>query len=476
MNIVIVGGGTAGWIASYFILNAQPNKHNVTVIESSKIGIIGAGEGSTGSMLDLLSGTYFNSRIDIYDFLSQTDGTPKMGIYHENWKGDGEGYFAPLDGSESWAEWDDYLFKYAYAAVGKDQMHVSSPLGYDYESKNYHPAAFHFDGHKVGEFFKKKCLSKGATIIDAVVEKIEKDESNNIISLELDNQQTIKGDMFIDCTGFARLLMKELGVGWKSYKDYLPVNRAMPFLVNYEEGETPPPFTRSTAMSSGWMWTIPLQSRKGCGYVYDSNYITDEEAQAEIENYLGKKIKPIKFIKFESGSSEVFWKNNVLALGLASAFVEPLEATSIHSTIMQLLFFVNEYLVEDKENTITDYNIETYNKKIGKLYDINMDFISFHYQGQRNDSPFWNSIQENKKISPYADIYLKRSKNKIPSILETDGLFGTPTAALWNWIGAGLGIITRDQAEKELRESGLLEKAKLYFKTRQENEKNTPSY
>jgi hypothetical protein len=105
-----------------------------------------------------------------------------------------------------------------------------------------------------------------------------------------------------------------------------------------------------------------------------------------------------------------------------------------------------------------------------------MDFISFHYQGQRNDSPFWNSIQGNKKISPYADIYLKRSKNKIPSILETDGLFGTPTAALWNWIGAGLGIITRDQAEKELRESGLLEKAKLYFKTRQENEKNTPSY
>lgn len=471
MNIVIVGGGTAGWIASYFILNAQPNKHNVTVIESSKIGIIGAGEGSTGSMLDLLNGTYFNSNIDIQEFLEETDGTPKMGIFHQNWSGDGTGYFAPLDGTESWAEWEDHLFKYAYAAVGKDKMHVASPLGYDYESKNYHPAAFHFDGHKVGEFFKKKCLAKGATIIDAVVEEIQKDKSNNIVSINLDNQQTIKGDMFIDCTGFARVLMKELDVGWKSYKNYLPVNRAMPFLVDYEEGETPPPFTKSTAMSSGWMWTIPLQSRKGCGYVYDSNYITDQEAQAEIESYLGKKIKPIKFIEFESGSSEVFWKNNVLALGLASAFVEPLEATSIHSTIMQLLFFVKEYLMEEKNETITDYNIETYNNKIKKLYDLNMDFISFHYQGKRNDSPFWNSIQNDKKISPYANVYLKRCKNKIPSILETVGLFGTPTAALWNWIGAGLGIITREQAENELRQSELMEKAALYFKTRQEKER-----
>ena len=470
MNIVIVGGGTAGWIAAYFIIKAQPQVHKITVIESSKIGIIGAGEGSTGSLTDLLSGAYFDSKIDISQFLNETDGTPKMGINHENWSGDSTGYFAPIDGSETWSNWDDYLFKYAYAAVGKDQMHVASPLGYDYEAGNYSPAACHFDGHKVGEFFKKQCIADGAVVIDAVVNDIIKDSNGDITSLHLDNQETINGDLFFDCTGFARILMKEVGVDWKLYNKYLPVNRAMPFQIEYEVGESPEPFTKATALSSGWMWTIPLQSRKGCGYVYDSNYITDEEAQLEIEKYLGKKIKPIKFIKFDSGRSEVFWKNNVVGLGLASAFVEPLEATSIHSTIMQLLFFVKEYLLEDKTNTINEYNINSYNEKIARLYDSTMDFISFHYQGNRSDTPFWKSIKSSKKISPYAKTYLERCKNKIPSILETVGLFGTPTAALWNWVAAGINVINRDQAKKELTDSGMLPKAAQYFKSRQDKE------
>lgn len=470
MKIVIVGGGTAGWIAAYFVSKAQPGLHKISVVESSKIGIIGAGEGSTGSMRELLTGSYFNFSVDIDQFLKETDGTAKMGIYHENWTGDGSGYFAPLDGTESWAAWEDYLFKYAYAGIGKEEMHVGSPIGYKYARGQYEPDAFHFDGHKVGEFFKKMCLADGVKIYDAVVNEIIQDQTGDITAISLDSGEILDGDFFIDSTGFSRILLKKLGVNWKSYKEYLPVNRAMPFLVHYENGETPPPFTRATALSSGWMWTIPLQSRKGCGYVYDSNYISDEQAQAEIEDYLGKKIKPIKFINFESGRSETFWKNNVLGLGLASAFVEPLEATSIHSTIVQLLFFVKEYLLADKETTVTDYNRKTYNEKIERLYDINMHFISFHYQGNRNDTPFWQSIKKDKKISPMAETYLKRCKHKIPSILETSGVFGTPTAALWNWIAAGIDVITREQAKKELIESGYLDAAVNYFKTRKELE------
>jgi len=459
MKIVIVGGGTAGWIASYFITKAQPGKHEVTVIESSKLGIIGAGEGSTGTMSDLLKGAYFDATIDVNEFLKATDGTCKMGIYHKNWSGDGFGYFAPLDASPSWASWTDTYFRYVLAKFKRDKIHLSTPIGQDFENGKVIPQAFHFDGHKVGEFFKNICKKDGVTIIDSVVDDISLDEQGNIDSLTLDNGTKINADLFIDCTGFARILMKKIGVDWHSYSDCLPVNTAMPFLLEYEPGEKILPLTGATALSSGWMWNIPLQTRRGCGYVFDRNFITEEQAQKEVEDYLGKKIKPIKFIKFDGGRSTAFWKNNVLALGLAAAFVEPLEATSIHSTIMQLLFFVKEYLLDNKDDTITDYNQETYNQKITRLYDLQIDFISFHYQGGRDDTPFWRNIKENNKISSNASTYFKRCQHKIPGILETNGMFGSPTAGLWNTIGAGLGILTPEMARKELEESNYWDKA-----------------
>jgi tryptophan halogenase len=224
----------------------------------------------------------------------------------------------------------------------------------------------------------------------------------------------------------------------------------MPFILEYKKNEQILPYTTATALSSGWMWNIPLKTRKGCGYVFDENCISRIDAQKEIENFLGHKIKPIKFIKFDSGRSEVFWKNNVLSLGLSSAFVEPLEATSIHSTIIQLLFFVNEFLMKDKNETILKYSQDSYNTKISKLYDLTLDFISYHYQGGRNDTKFWKNI--NGKMTPNAKIYYERSKKKIPSVLETNGIFGSPTAGLWNWISAGLKIITPNQSKNELKE------------------------
>jgi tryptophan halogenase len=463
MNIVIVGGGTAGWIAAYYIAKAQSGKHNITVIESSKLGIIGAGEGSTGSMLDLLNGHFFNAAIDIPTFLKETDGTVKMGIYHKNWTGDGTGYFAPLDGTNTWAAWDDYMFKYGLANYGKEGMHKTSPIGMNFAKGIKTPSAFHFDGHKVGEFFKKICINDGVKIIDAIVDNVHVNDLGDIDQITLDNQSVVSGDFFIDCTGFARVLMKQIGVGWKSYQEHLPLNTAMPFLLDYDSNEKIEPYTGATALSAGWMWNIPLSTRRGCGYVFDKNYISREDAQKEVEQYLGRKIKPIKFIEFDAGRSEVFWKNNVLTLGLASAFVEPLEATSIHSTIIQLLFFVNEYLLDSKELTESEYNRKSYNQKISKLYDVNMEFISFHYQGGRNDTPFWRSIKEKNKVGVDAKIYVERCKHKIPGILETVGLFGTPSACLWNWVAAGIDLITPERARKDLEVSNLYNKADTEF-------------
>lgn len=454
MNIVIVGGGTAGWIAAYFILKSQPKKHNITVIESSKIGIIGAGEGSTGTMIDLLNGSYFNYQIDLQEFMSETDGTPKLGIYHQNWTGDGSGYFAPIDASPTWANFEDVIFKYALSKYGKQGMHLASPIGQSYQKNDFsNPGAVHFDGHKVGKFFKKQCEKDGAVTIDDVVSEVKIDKDNNVSSIILESGKEIKSDFYIDCTGFSRIIMNKLKVGWHSYKDYLTVNTAMPFILEYDKDEKPNPFTKATALTSGWMWEIPLSTRKGCGYVFDSNYISREEAQNEIERYLGKKIKPIKFIEFESGRSEVFWKNNALCLGLASTFVEPLEATSIHTTIVQLLIWIKEYLHNETEKTITSDNQLSYNQKITRLYDLTMDFISFHYQGNRNDTPFWQDIRKNKVISQGARIYKNKSKDRIPGFLEINGIVGSPAAALWNWVGAGIDIITPEQALKDLVDS-----------------------
>lgn len=452
MKIVVVGGGTAGWIAAYFLMNDHPGDHEIHVIESSKIGIIGAGEGSTGTMLELLNGSYFPKSVDVQNFLDEVDGTIKQGIYHQNWNGDGKGYFAPIDTSPTWFKWEDEYFKYVLSEFGTDKLHLASRIGIEYENRSVNDTALHFDGHKVGKFFKRICQQNGVKVYDNVVDEIYTDTKGNITKLLLDDGKELDGDFFIDCSGFARILSKKVGIKWKSYSDYLPVNTAMPFIIQYEPGEQPNPYTKATALSSGWMWEIPLKTRKGQGYVYDNRFITNEQAQQEVEEYLGKKIEPIKFINFDSGRSEDFWKNNVLTLGLCSAFVEPLEATSIHSTIIQLLIFSKEFCYKDKTNTVTRSNADIYNEKIGTLYDTILDFISYHYQSKRNDSEFWQHIHKNDVVTEKAKHFLRKSKKQVPGFLEINGIIGSPSVGLWNWISAGLEIVTPEQCASELGE------------------------
>jgi len=451
MKICIVGGGTAGWIAAYFLVNDHANEHKITVIESSKIGIIGAGEGSTGTMVELLNGTYFNKSVDIEDFLQKTNGTKKQGIYHNNWTGDGTGYFAPIDTSPTWYHFEDTYFKFVLGHLGKEKLHMSSPIGIDYEYKrNEAASAFHFDGHKVGEYFKGHCIKSGITLIDAVVNDAICDSKGNIKDVMLDSGDRVEADFFIDCTGFSKILAEKVGIKWKSYSEYLPMNSAIPFQLKHNECETIKTYTSAHALSSGWMWEIPLQDRKGCGYVYDDNFISQDQAVEELETVLGREIEPIKHIKFDSGRSDAFWKKNVLVLGLSAAFVEPLEATSIHSTIIQLLIFSKEFLFKSFSDTNKDSSRREYNEKISILYDSILDFISFHYQGKRNDSEFWKWIQNDKIVSPRADHFYKKSKLKIPGFLEIHGIIGSPNVGLWNWVSAGIDVITEDQARREI--------------------------
>jgi tryptophan halogenase len=464
MKITIVGGGTAGWIAAYYISKAQPKMHEIAVIESSKIGIIGAGEGSTGSMVSLLDGSFFNYKANIEEFVSKTDATPKMGIRHKNWGIKKESYYAPLDVSPTGLTNNDYIFKHVLSTYGKEKMHLASKIGQNYENnKYYNYSAFHFDGHKVGKFFKEECLKDGVKVYDSVVQKTNITEQENIKSIVLDDGYILESDLFIDCTGFSRLLMKSIGTEWVSKKDVLPMDTAMPFLLNYSEEEVVMPETTATALSSGWMWDIPLYTRRGCGYVFDSSFISKEDAQKEIETYLGKEISPIKFIDFDSGYSSYFWKNNVLCLGLSSSFVEPLEATSIHNTIVQISIFVDQFLDVDSNTTFVKTKQNLYNKRIKFLMDLTVDFISLHYQGGRKDTEFWKHIVDKKVVTENANTILEQAKYKIPGYTIMEGMYGSFSVPLANWNLAGMGIITKEQAKYELeKESKTLYSKKIY--------------
>jgi hypothetical protein len=463
MKITIVGGGTAGWLAAYYICRAQPKIHDITVIESSKIGIIGAGEGSTGSMIDLLSGLFFNSKIDIGDFMIKTDATFKMGIRHHGWSPHVKEYFAPLDVSPTGFSLDDYLFKYVLVNYGAEKIHLASKIGIEYEEKKYSAYALHFDGHKVGNYFRSLCINDGIKFLDREI--LDVDINNGeVYSVTTDQGEKIISDFFIDCTGFSRILMKKLGVGWKSYSDVLTVNTAMPFILKYDKDETILPETKAIALSSGWMWNIPLTTRRGCGYVFDNRYISHEQAKIEVENYIGKEITPIKWISFDSGHSELFWKSNALCLGLSSSFVEPLEATSIHNTIVQIAVFVSEFLKDSKQETLDYLNQKTYNERIGFLNKLTIDFISLHYQGGREDTEFWRDIKNKNRCTDYAKKILNLAEKKIPGMVIHEGMFGSFSIPLVNWNLAGMGILSRTQAEKDLIRNNNYVLAESYHK------------
>ena len=464
MNIVIAGGGTAGWLAALFISKTQPNSHNVTVIASSKIGIIGAGENATGLFKSVLDGRFFNLNIDINDFMDKTEATYKNGILNVNWTKDGSDYFTPLGCCPSYQSGDDVIFKYALAN-DKKNMHTYTDSGYLYSKGRWEEdlQSFHFNSHKAGEYLKNLCLESKVKVIDSVISEVELSNTGDISGLRTESGDLISGELFIDATGFSRLLMKKLGINWKSYKDILPVDRAIPFFLDDPE-LMKKRYTTATALSSGWMWNVPLQTRVGAGYTYDSNYLTEEDAIHEVEEYLGYKVNPIKVIKFDAGRTEVTWVKNCVAVGLSQSFVEPLEATSIHSTIAQLIVFVNEVLLSTWEKTNNPISKKKFNELCDHMGDATADFISLHYQGGRTDTPFWKHMTENKVVTEFTAEVIELAKNKIPSVgtFRRD-LLDTAPICLWNWTLAGLNLLTPEVAKESLVATGNELQAKTWI-------------
>lgn len=469
MEIIVVGGGTAGWAAALMMCKIRP-EHKVTVIESSKIGIIGAGEGSTGVLTNLIQNEMWDLGCDEKDFIKECDATIKYGIKHKAWNNNKDYfYYGPIDGTATSNDASDIIFQYALAYVEQEDLHKATELGINIaksknsflEYKGNH--AYHFDAHKVGKYFQKVC-GTAVKHIDTEVEDVILDSNSGFVtSLQLSNGQKIKGDFFIDASGFKRVIMNKLNAEWVSYKDHLPVNSALPFLLPYEEDEIVEPVTTAWAQNNGWCWQIPTLHRKGCGYVFSDDFVSVDQAHAELEQTIGRKVDPIKHIKFDSGKLKDQWIKNCMAIGLCGAFAEPLEATSIHTTVIQLKDFIFGCLGKDKDETCNNATIDAFNDRMGYLYDSMRDFLVAHYTCGRNDTEFWKYIDSGKTITPFVKAMHDVCKARVPNTTLFQRMEGGAGWPLWSYVLAGTGKLTPEIARNEINFNNDLFRAEVTY-------------
>ena len=301
-----------------------------------------------------------------------------------------------------------------------------------------------------GKFLKAR--SAGIGIVDAVVTGVERDgETGNIRALVLDGGEKLAGDFFVDATGFRKqLIVKELNAPWISYARELPVNRALPFWLDIKPGEEIANYTLAWAQEAGWMWQIPTQTRYGCGYVYSDEFRTPEEAKLEVERVLGREIEARGDIRFQIGRLEKAWIGNCLAVGLSSSFLEPLESTSIHGTIVQMMLFADRYLKHPAD--MTDADRDDYNARVGRQVDDFRTFVNTHYVVERDDTPFWRNVRA-ERLHPETRERLAHWQREMPRREHfADFLFGLPhvETQLHYPVLDGLGLLDPKLAKSEM--------------------------
>ncbi|HEY6126464.1 MAG TPA: tryptophan halogenase family protein [Steroidobacteraceae bacterium] len=400
-DIVIVGGGTAGWMAAAcFARLLKSPDIRIQVIESDAIGSVGVGEATIPHIL------YFNRLLGLDEdaFVRTTNATFKLGIEFVNWGRVGQRYIHPfgpygvnMEGLHFHHFWlrhsrsadapgvDAYNLQVLAAQAGRFQRPEMKMQGSPLQTISY---AFHFDASLYAKFLRDFALARGVTRIEGKITRVQQHaESGFIESVTLESGQTIPGDLFIDCSGFRGLLTEQtLQSGYDDWGSYLPCDRAIARACR-KVGD-PIPYTRATAKSAGWQWRIPLQSRTGNGHVYCSEYLSDEAALESLNSDLdGETISEPNFLRFRAGIRRKPWNKNVIALGLASGFLEPLESTSIHLIQSAIARLMTNF----PDKSFNQPDIDYYNRRTRLEFEQVRDFIVLHYHATaRDDSPFWD--------------------------------------------------------------------------------------
>ena len=483
-NIVVIGGGAAGWMTSIYAKHLYPES-DITVIASEEIGILGAGESTTPMFIDFLDIV----KIPFYDLIKNCGATIKVAARFTNWNKDGGYYYNSFSADDdiSIAELNSFIDpinQYHSRAMVYSISKNNSQGEFDFNSKladnnrfpfsyNYDRLAhfsLNFDARMAADYFKKVAIQeRGIKYISDEVVSFDSDEHGNIKNINCKNNN-VSSDFIFDCSGFKRLLIgNHFNSEWKSYSENLPADKAFPFFLSHDQiGQGVVPYTNAVAMKYGWMWITPLQHRYGCGYVFDSSYITVEEAKKEVEEYFGFEVNPPKpglFFEFNPGMYKKVWINNCIAMGLSAGFIEPMEATAILSNLHSLKKLPsNVYDLINYSQSDKDLFNFTYEKEQEEI----LDFIYLHYVTNRDDTPFWKDFTINNKMSSKLNSILEKSKN---NMLEYKDFEDTKMFALENYLFVlqGNGIINNDPYLDEFNNSYSEEENKNYelFKIKQ---------
>ena len=448
-EVVIVGGGTAGWMAAAALSRFLNNGYTrTTLIESEEIGIVGVGEATIPPLLS------FNSLIGINenDFVRETKATFKLGIEFVNWGSLGQRYFHPfgtigqdLQGipfhqlylRERQRRVLPDISAWAMSAVAAAQGKFVRPgRGAPYPL-NQVLYAFHFDAGFYARFLRGHAEQAGVRRVEGKIVDVRlRAEDGNVEAVQLADGQVVEGELFIDCSGFRGLLIEQaLETGYEDWTHWLPCDRAIAAPCSHA-GRLDP-FTRSTAHSSGWQWRIPLQHRMGNGHVYCSSFISDDDAERVlVENLEGELLADPRHLSFTTGRRKLAWNRNVISMGLSSGFVEPLESTSIHLIQAGIARLIA--LFPDKR--FNPIERDEYNRRMQSLFEWVRDFIILHYKAtSRDDSDFWKQCAEMSIPDSLAGrIELFRDKARVFADAE---LFNTVS---WVSVMLGQGIVPDD--------------------------------
>jgi tryptophan halogenase len=403
-QIVIAGGGTAGWMAAVALAKVLRGKASVTLVESEEIGTVGVGE-ATIPMLRLFNRVV---GLDEDEFVRETQGSFKLGIEFVNWGRLGSRYmhaFGPV-GQDLWTvPFHQYWLKMHQAGqarpLGEYAMtrvaalrnkFMRAPTDMQNSPLNDIAHAFHFDAGLYARYLRRHAEAMGVRRVEGRIQQVQQHAGNgHVQALVLADGQRIDGELFIDCSGFRGLLIEEtLKTGYEDWTHWLPCDRAV--AVPCASVQPLTPYTRSTAHRAGWQWRIPLQHRTGNGHVFCSRHISEDEATAVLLGHLdGEPLAEPRTLRFATGMRRLGWNRNVVAIGLASGFMEPLESTSIHliqTAIARLIDFFPTHGFDQVD-------IDTYNRQSRFEYERIRDFIILHYHlNQRTDSPFWVACRE----------------------------------------------------------------------------------
>lgn len=444
-KIVILGGGTSGWIAaSMLVAHLKPGFCEIELVESEDIGSIGVGESTIPPVVRLVT----SLGIDEEEFIRETQACYKLGIKFVDWRAKNQSYFHPYgalgkrigsqDFYQCWLkatkEGEAYdLQDFSPCAVMAAQekfflpsQAMNTPIG----GAGY---AVHLDAKLVAAYLRRYAEARGVKRSEGNCVNVLRNDNGFIEALELSDGRKVTGDFFIDCSGFKALLIeKSLGVEFEDWSRYLPCDRA--YVVKTEKAGSRMPYTTATARKSGWAWRIPLRNGTGHGYVYSSRFCSDAEAKTTLlKNLDAPRINDPRMITFNTGRRKEFWKANCLALGLSGGFIEPLESTAIHLIARGMDFFLRFFPDADCERSLQ----REYNRRMAADYEEVRDFIVLHYcTTEREDSEFWRWCKNMELPESLLErIELFRGHGILRE--DNDELF---RAASWQSVFEGMGI------------------------------------